>query len=151
MRPAVRFPERLRASLLTLAVAGASAGCPGTRTQASYPPSEVYGVEVSFVGEWLGEVAGVEGILVVQELSKTRYYGRFRADDGSVAYSLDLAPEIQDGSPTNLVKFTWQDGRGDLGAGWLLINREDSALTGSLGRGENHTGGLGDMTFIRLE
>jgi hypothetical protein len=148
MRPAVRPIVRFAPAL---ALALAAAGCPGQQRVAAYPSAEQYGVQVSFIGEWLGEVAGIEGILKINELSPTRYYGQFRSDDGSVIQSWDMAPVMEGGAQTNLVKLEWQDGRGDQGLGWLLINREDSALTGSLGRGENRTAGFGDVTFIRLE
>ena len=148
MRPAVRPIVRFAPALaLVLAVAG----CPGQQRVATYPPGETYGIEVSFLGEWLGEVAGIEGILRVTELSPTRYYGQFRADDGSMIHSWDMQPVLDGETQTNLVKIKWQDGGGDTGVGWLLINREDSALTGSLGRGESRTVGFGDVTFIRLE
>ena len=51
---------------------------------------------------------------------------------------------------TNQVLFTWQDGRGSLGNGWLLINREDTALTGEFGY-DPDTIGAGSWTFIRIE
>ena len=148
MRPAVRPVVRLLPAVV-LALAGF--GCPGQQRAATYPPAETYGVEVSFLGEWLGEVAGIEGILRVSELSPTRYYGQFRADDGSMIHSWDMHHVIEGDAATNLVELRWQDGGGDGGVGWVLINREDSALTGSLGRGETRTAGYGDVTFIRLE
>ena len=52
-------------------------------------------------------------------------------------------------APSNLVEFTWQDGHGDRGAGWLLVNREGSALTGTYGRGEGNTDGAGTWTFMK--
>ena len=44
--------------------------------------------------------------------------------------------------------FTWQNGLGSRGKGWLLINREDTALTGSFGYGVA-TEGLGEWSFER--
>jgi hypothetical protein len=137
---------------MALSVAALAAGaCPDLQSTATYPPADVYGVPVSFVGEWLGEVGGVEGTLRVSELGRARFYGQFRADDGAIQYSFKMEQRLENDQPTNLVELSWQDGRGDLGLGWLLINREDSALTGSLGRGESRTVGLGELTFIRLE
>jgi hypothetical protein len=118
------------------------------------PPAEVYVPPVAVHGQWRGEVAGVEGTLQVDDLAGPRYRGMFQASGIERRYVLNM--EQLDGPgpdgaalPSNLVRFTWQDGRGDRGEGWLLVNREGSALTGSFGRGDGTTSGAGDWTFVR--
>ncbi len=118
---------------------------------ASFPPAEVWNPVSRFEGQWLGEVADVPGTLQISPLGEGRYYGRFAGENIALEYVLSLQQRVQDGVPTNLSTMTWQDGRGGRGAGWLLINREDTALAGSFGRGEKRTEGLGTWTFIRLE
>lgn len=99
----------------------------------------------------------MSGMLEISALEAGRYRGVFRAENVEVRYILALEQvtaeaggRAEDGSLTNLVRFTWQDGRGGRGHGWLLINAEDSALTGSHGEGESPAG-LGEWTFIRVE
>ncbi len=118
------------------------------------PPAEVYVPPVEVAGEWRGEVEGVEGTLTVDDLAGNHYRGMFVASGIARRYVLNME-QLQgpdDGGAqglTNLVKFQWQDGRGDRGEGWLLVNREGSALTGSFGRGEGATSGAGEWTFVR--
>lgn len=121
----------------------------------SLPPGEAYGVPSNFEGEWMGEVAASSGTLRIDRLADGQYRGVYRAEDLPVMLVLAMeqpAAAAPDGrlGPSNLVSFTWQDGRGGRGKGWLLINREDSALMGAFGRGEDHSNG-GEWTFIRLE
>jgi hypothetical protein len=118
------------------------------------PPAEVYVPPVDVAGKWRGEVAGVEGMLTVDDLKGLHYRGMFVANGITRRYVMNMqqveAPyEGGTPAPTNLVKFTWQDGRGDRGEGWLLVNREGSALTGSFGRGDGATSGAGEWTFVR--
>ena len=136
-------------------VALCSLGCPRGLEEPAYPSADVYQVPSDFTGEWIGEVEAVTGTLRIQELGAGRFYGAFRSDDGVTRYALSIDHVMKPGPddtprPSNLVTFTWQDGRGDRGAGWLLINREDSALTGEFGRGSDGSG-FGAWTFIRLE
>jgi hypothetical protein len=110
---------------------------------------------VSFVGEWFGEVQGVLGTLVIDELEPLLYRGVFRAEDEPLQYVL-LMDRVQAPGPgeslqvTNQILFSWQDGHGARGDGWVLINREDTALSGEFGY-DTATVGAGSWTFIRLE
>lgn len=125
------------------------------KTQApELPPAEVYVPPVDVAGRWRGEVAGVEGTLTVDDLAGSQYRGMFVASGITRRYVMNMLQVDAPGdggtlAPTNLVKFKWQDGRGDAGEGWLLVNREGSALTGSFGRGEGSTSGAGEWTFVR--
>lgn len=126
-----------------------------TQTQPIYPDAVVYERDPQFVGEWVGEVGAVWGILTLGELEEHRYFGSFVADDGSVEYVLLLEQSLLADprgalSPSNRVTFTWQDGLGGRGRGWLLINREGTALTGSYGY-DNAVEGLGDWTLMRSD
>jgi hypothetical protein len=110
----------------------------------------------NFAGEWMGEVGAVAGTLQISELGRGRYYGLFHGESEPMRLSLSIDHKMATDAtgapvPSNLVTFIWQDGRGGRGAGWLLINREDSALAGAYGMSEDRSTGLGEWTFIRLE
>lgn len=144
----VRSRYILGAWLLLVAVA-----CDKTQAP-DLPPAEVYVPPVEVAGKWRGEVAGVEGMLTVDDLAGSHYRGMFVASGITRRYVMNMQQVDAPGEGgtlvlTNLVKFTWQDGRGDRGEGWLLVNREGSALTGSFGRGEGATSGAGEWTFVR--
>ncbi|MBK6918279.1 MAG: hypothetical protein IPH07_12865 [Deltaproteobacteria bacterium] len=130
-----------------------TAACDKTETP-DLPPAELYAEPVTVAGRWHGEIAGVAGDFVVDELAPMRYRGLFAADAIERRYVLNMT-HVQIAGPdgerkaSNLVEFTWQDGRGDRGAGWLLVNRDSSALTGSFGRGDGSNAGAGDWTFVR--
>ncbi len=118
------------------------------------PPAEVYDAPIVFTGHWRGEVAGIAGELAIDELAPLRFRGLFVASDEPRRYVLNmtqrLAPDPGGAqAPANLIEFRWQDGRGDRGAGWLLVNRDGSALTGSFGRGEGVAAGAGEWTMVR--
>ncbi|WP_434415601.1 hypothetical protein [Nannocystis pusilla] len=145
----------LRAALL-LALAG---GCrpDGALAQdvvdVTPPAGEVYPEGASdFTGEWVGESAGIFGTLTIQRLASDRYYGRFTSEDGLIRFVCNLRqiratpPEGGAMLPSNLVTFHWQDGRGGRGGGYVLINRESSALTGEI-----RYGGLGTLDFVRTD
>jgi hypothetical protein len=143
-------PRTLAAWALLLLLAPA---CKDDGTQpASMPPAEAYETPSSFAGEWLGEVEGQVGTLTITPLGAGRYRGRYEGEDVEIDYVLlleqDLVPVGSDTIPGNRAVFTWQDGRGGRGEGWLLVNREDSALTGAFGER-----GLLERpwTFIRVE
>jgi hypothetical protein len=137
-----------------------SLGCPasgtggasnGTRT--NYPPASIYEIDPQFGGEWVGDVDGLAGTLNIGELDERSFFGSFVTDDKATEYTLLLEHsyvDTEDGVevPSNRVTFTWQDGLGSRGKGWLLINREDTALTGSFGYGVV-TEGLGEWSFVR--
>lgn len=129
------------------------AACDKTQTP-DYPEAEVYTPAIPMHGQWRGEVDGIAGTLRVQDLEGSHYYGLFEGRGAGRRYVLNMerlpavGPDGESG-PSNLVRFTWQDGRGDRGDGWLLVNRDGSALTGSFGRGEGNTSGAGDWTFMR--
>ncbi len=135
-------------------VAGATS-CARGDASGAVPPTDVYSDPVSFVGEWLGEVEGLMGTLRIDELEPRHYRGLFRAEREPTQYVLSMERVRAPGPgetlvPTNQVLFTWQDGRGSRGAGWLLINREDTALTGEFGYDPAPVG-AGSWTFIRVE
>lgn len=128
-------------------------GCDKTHAP-DLPPAEVYVPPAQVHGQWRGEVGGVEGTLRVDDLAGNHYRGMFVASGISRRYVLNMEQVGAPGpdglvAPSNLVRFRWQDGRGDRGEGWLLVNREGSALTGSFGRGDGMTSGAGEWTFVR--
>lgn len=152
------------ASLISRAVVLASLlalGCPpingpdtGPVSQSNYPPASVYDIDPQFAGEWVGDVDGLSGTLKLGELDERTFFGSFVTDDGSTEYTLLLEHtyvDTEEGGevPSNRTIFTWQDGLGSRGKGWLLINREDTALTGSFGYGLATTG-LGQWSFERV-
>lgn len=115
--------------------------------------AEAYANASNFAGEWVGESNAVLGALKIKPLGPGRYYGQFVGDDGTTRFVVNMqqalvAPLRGDGViPGNLVKFTWQDGRGGRGDGWILINPEDSALTGEIHLGS----GAQAMNFVRVD
>jgi hypothetical protein len=140
-------------------VAGLLLACPGAGTgrgggqRTVYPPASVYEIDPQFSGQWTGDVDGLPGLLTIGELDERSFFGSFVTDDGSTEYTLLLEHtyvETEEGGevPSNRTTFTWQDGLGSRGKGWLLINREDTALTGSFGYGVA-TAGLGEWSFVR--
>lgn len=128
------------------------------------PPVDLYPEEPDFAGVWLGEVGGQMGELDVSPLGPSRYYGSFKSDDGAIRFVLNMkqrsAPDRGgDEVPGNLVVFEWQDGhQGEVcsaqgcgrGMGWVLINPEDTALSGMLGFGESNAN-RGTLSFVRVE
>jgi hypothetical protein len=126
-------------------------GCKDDGTQASsIPPAAAYETPSDFAGEWIGEVEGQVGTLTITSLGPGRYRGLYEGEDIEIDYVLLLEQDLvgNQAMPGNRTLFTWQDGRGGRGEGWLLINREDSALTGAFGER-----GLLERpwTFIRVE
>jgi len=128
-------------------------GCAGSGQGAPppMPPAEVYASEPDFAGVWEGRVDDVEGTLRLDRIGAGTYRGLYRGDALAVEYILrceqTIEGENEAGQPTNRLVFTWQDGRGGRGTGWLLINRDSSALTGAFGEGAGHVGGT--WTFLR--
>lgn len=148
-----RMARLVVALLLALAGGCERSGAGGEAVDISAPRPEVYPEGASdFTGEWVGESAGVFGTLSVQRLANDRYYGRFTSEDGLTRFVCNLrqdkaTPEAGgEMQPGNLVRFTWQDGRGGRGDGWMLINRENSALSGEI-----RFGGLGTWDFVRTD
>jgi len=121
----------------------------------SLPVAEAYAKASDFAGVWVGESNGVLGALKVKSLgsgdSGTRYYGQFLGDDGVTRFVINMQQPLVTvgalGVAGNLARFTWQDGRGGQGDGWVLINPEDSALTGEIRVGN---GGRA-MDFVRVD
>jgi len=152
--PPVPLFRLLRAPCM--AAATALAACrpeTGGSVDPSAPVAEAYARPSNFVGEWVGESNAALGALNVKGLGPGRYYGQFIGDDGTTRLVLNMqqamvAPE-RGGEviPGNLARFTWQDGRGGRGDGWVLINPEDSALTGEI-----HLGNAAQaMSFVRVD
>ena len=140
---------------MLLAVWSSSVSCVERGSHSTLPPAQAFSVPSNFEGEWLGEAAESSGTLRIQRLGEGLYRGVYRAEDQPLSLVLAMEQQQTAGSDgrtllSNLVSFTWQDGRGGRGKGWLLINREDSALMGAFGRGDDHSNN-GEWTFIRLE
>ncbi len=133
-------------------------GCDPSSTEPPHPPPEVYEQPSNFSGRWRGEVDGIAGTLSIDRLAEGRYYANFRSKERPERYILSMvqtrAPMGDDSAPeealANVCSFTWQDGRGAVGAGWLLINREDTTITGTFGRG-GAMSGMGVWTFVRAD
>ncbi len=139
-----------RCALVTIT----AAACDKQPREPEFPPAEIFEKPGELAGSWRGEVGGVSGRLEVQPLGPSRYRGMFEADALVRRYILKIERIYADGpdgakAPSNLARFDWQDGRGDLGSGWLLLNRDASALTGAFGRGDHVTEGAGTWTFLR--
>ncbi len=120
---------------------------------ASAPLAEAYDKASDFSGEWVGESNGVLGALKIRSLGPGRYYGQFAGDDGQTRFVCNMQQPLVapvggvDPLLGNLVRFTWQDGRGGRGDGWVLINPEDSALTGEIRVGNQGAA----MDFVRVD
>lgn len=151
--------SRLRfGRLAVLAIALLFTGCLNADSETNYPDPELYDRDVTFEGEWSGEIASMPGRLEISVLRRDAdenlYYGMYRCSTHPVLYVLRLEQvELEDEGGaarlSNLARFHWQDGRGDRGDGWLLINRDGTALTGTYGRGDQHVLGLGQWVFTR--
>lgn len=118
----------------------------------STPVPEVYDKPSDFAGEWVGESNTVLGTLKVRQLGSGHYYGQFSGDDGQTRFVINFQQALvtkDAGAPAlgNLARFTWQDGRGGRGDGWVLINPEDSALTGEIRVGNASRA----MDFVRVD
>lgn len=153
MRPALNRSLRTTLAGVVFILASGCAG--GLASGPPLPEAEAYAAPSDFAGVWVGEIGGILGTLRVDPLGSGRYYGLYEADGEPVRYVLKMeqamAPDADaEPRPANRVSFTWQDGRGALGHGWLLINREDTALTGEFGYGDSHAGG-GSWAFVRIE
>lgn len=139
--------------LITAALALAACKTVGSDAGPSAPAAEAYDKASNFAGEWVGESDAMLGSLKVRTLGAARYYGQFTGDDGQTRYVINMQQSMATPSrggepiPGNLVQFTWQDGRGGRGEGWMLINPEDSALTGEI-----RVGNAGRaMDFVRVD
>jgi hypothetical protein len=150
--------SRASASVGVLWVAIAAMACrPETGTvDPSAPVAEAYAKPSDFAGEWVGESNAVLGSLKVKALGgggdgPRRYYGQFAGDDGTTRFVLNFQQPLVTvgalGIAGNLARFTWQDGRGGSGDGWVLINPEDSALTGEIRVGNSGQA----MDFVRVD
>lgn len=125
---------------------------PGLVPEVTLPPAESYDVPSNFAGVWVGEADGAAGTLEVEAVGESQYRGVYTGDDDDIEYTLTLEQDMVPAGETtiagNRATFHWQDDQGIEGEGWLLINREDSALTGAFGER-----GILDrpLTFIRVE
>ncbi|HRI09316.1 MAG TPA: hypothetical protein PKW35_15955 [Nannocystaceae bacterium] len=141
---------------LALALAACRTASGGGAGAVTTPPAEAYERASDFKGEWLGESAGSFGILKISSLGTLRYYGSFESEDGALRYVANmqqrtaLPPGDDRPAAANLLTFTWQDGRGGLGQGWVLINKEDSALTGVIYFGEGAANSAA-LSFVRVD
>lgn len=116
-------------------------GDPGNRVVTVYPDAEAYSTPPDFTGAWQGQVERKSGKLQVGQLRAGEYFGNFSAADGS----LDIALYLEQSNattatgaslPSNRLLFTWQDGNGERGHGWLKIDRGGRKLEGASGFGE---------------
>ena len=160
MRPALapflgrrRFAAHLLRLGLRLGLGWAAVGCDPGNNEPPHPPPEVYEAPSDFSGAWRGEVDGIAGSLRIDRLGEGRYYANFRGKDRPERYILSMTQtraEVADGETAlaNVASFTWQDGRGAVGTGWMLINRENTTITGTFGRG-GAMSGMGVWTFVR--
>jgi len=148
-RPRMRSVLRwCSAGLLAMGVACKVEGMP----MASVPPAEAYDLPSDFAGRWRGEVNGQMGTLRIDALGEGRYRGLYDGQEVPIDYVLLLQQDTvtvgQSEMLGNRALFTWQDGHGGRGEGWMLIDREGSALTGESGE-------QGDLdrqwAFIRAE
>lgn len=137
-----------------LLCACAVAGCRPNRgavDAAPVPPAEVLETPAEFVGRWRGQVEEQEGELRITSLSAdgTIFRAVYRAQGLGTQYILKCTRRDLGEAPTNQLTFTWQDGRGGEGTGWLMINRDGTAITGAFGQGGAHDGGT--WTFSRAD
>ena len=123
----------------------------GAVSAAPVPPAEVFETTPEFVGRWRGQVEEQEGELRITPLSAdgSIFRGVYRAQGLDTQYILKCVRRELGEAPTNQLTFTWQDGRGGEGTGWLMINRDGTAITGAFGQGGAHDGGT--WTFSRAE
>lgn len=141
----------VRGGAVTIAVAACQPDAGGRGSSA--PMAESYDKPSDFAGEWVGESDGQLGTLTVRALAVGRYYGQFVGDDGQARFVLNMQQPLVSSSeggallPGNLVQFSWQDGRGGRGEGWVLINPEDSALTGEIRVGSQAR----SLEFVRVD
>lgn len=144
----------LCAALLAALTACPRASGTGDRTpDVAAPTPELYAEGPSdFSGDWVGESAGVFGKLQIERLAADRYYARFTSDDKLIRFvcKLEQVAVAPSGGgtpmPANLALFSWQDGRGGRGQGWVLINRDRTALSGEI-----RQGGLAAWDFVRAD
>jgi hypothetical protein len=151
----VRLSLLVTLGTLSLGCPVTSSGGAGSGPRTNFPPASVYEIDPQFTGEWVGDVDGLGGTLNIGKLDERAFFGSFVTDDGATEYTLLLEHTYVDTeesgeAPSNRATFTWQDGLGSRGKGWLLINREDTALAGSFGYGVA-TEGLGAWSFVREE
>ena len=154
--PLLRRWVRLRSLILVASclVLDLAACARSQDTTSEIPEAVSYGTAPKFDGEWVGEVGGMPGVLDVGDLGSGRSYAAFRGDDGLTEYVL-LMEQTQVSTiggaqvASNRMVYTWQDGQGARGRGWLLINREETALAGGFGLGDA-LDGHGDWSFIRV-
>ena len=110
------------------------------------PPAELYEQPPSFIGEWRGAVDEVPGELRITPLGKEGIYRGVYLGEPDVVYILKLEQTVieDNGQPrlSNRTVFTWQDAHGGRGSGWLLIDRDNAALTGAFGEGDGHHAGV---------
>ena len=106
-----------------------------------YPRAEAFEPPPVFAGAWRGKLAGHRGELQLGELRRGEYYGNFTADDGALDVALLLEQSmasLENGAsvPSNRLVFNWQDGTGERGHGWLLVDHSGRELIGESGFGE---------------
>jgi hypothetical protein len=113
--------------------------------QVVYPEARAYLQPPSFSGAWQGKLNRKQGKLQIGELKSGEYFGNFTAEDGELDIALLLEQSLAlsaNGAqlPSNRLLFTWQDGGGERGHGWLMIDEAGAELEGSSGFGERIDG-----------
>lgn len=130
---------RMLARVFALTAALALVGCDREGgTSAVYPPAEAYDRAPQFVGTWRGQVGELSGELRIGELGPRRYFANFTSDNRRLELALLLDQSLAEAEggaslPSNRLLFTWQDGEGSRGHGWLKITLAGDRLAGSSG------------------
>ena len=140
--------EALARPALFVVCAAALLACDPTTTtggRAVYPDAEAYSAAPVFEGSWRGRISDWEGELLVGELSARKYFGNFSSAVGNkeiaVLFEQSVAVNANGASlPSNRLVFTWQDGQGQRGKGWVKIDEAGRRLEGSAGFNESIEG-----------
>lgn len=143
-------------ALSLVLVSSAGTGCQSASgaTRAVYPNAEAFAQAPEFEGTWRGKIDRYQGELRIGELSPHRFFGNFSSDHGGI----DLALLMDQSSvqtlggtsmDSNRLLFTWQDGEGARGHGWMKINERGELLLGESGPLEQIEGS--EWKFERTE
>ncbi len=138
-------------AILVLVLLGAGLQCGPSGSSLVVPAAEAYAETSEFPGRWRGESDDSLGFLEIEALGEVRYYGRFSSDDTLTKYVANMTQETvllgDESVPANVLRFTWQDGRGGVGSGWLMIDEGSRALTGELNYGDSRR--TAALAFVR--
>ena len=118
-----------------------------------YPEAKSFAEPPIFVGAWKGTLGDFRGELQIGELSPREYFGNFDVGDGRHDVALLMEQSIVQSSsggalPSNRILFTWQNGMGERGRGYLLIDESSTRLRGASGEGGAIEGMKWDFTRV---